>query len=146
MNSIVKWGYPDNFKPAYFFFFDEKILQAQKHVTPRSLCVREKLLSLLFSVSLFLLADFCLWRVCVRAKSFRPKKINRLKIVRIAPFYDTTFGEMLSMQFSWNIQRMANYPWAIKEFEIFHQKFFVMTQNIVRWNLSAGIFRTSSRI
>ena len=37
-------------------FFDEKILRAQKHVTLRSLRAREKLLSLLFSVRLFL---FC---------------------------------------------------------------------------------------
>ena len=40
----------------FFFFFDEKISGVQKHVTPRSLCGCEKLLSLLFSVSLFL---FC---------------------------------------------------------------------------------------
>ena len=40
----------------FFFFFDEKISRVQKHVTPRSLCGCEKLLSLLFSVSLFL---FC---------------------------------------------------------------------------------------
>ena len=39
-----------------YFFFDEKISRAQKHVTPRSLCARKKLLPLLFSVSLFL---FC---------------------------------------------------------------------------------------
>ena len=41
---------------SLFIFFDEKILRAQKHVMPTSLCMREKLLSLLFSVSLFL---FC---------------------------------------------------------------------------------------
>ena len=41
---------------SVFIFFDEKISQAQKHVTPRSLGAREKLLPLLFSVSLFL---FC---------------------------------------------------------------------------------------
>ena len=35
---------------------DEKISRAQKHVTLRSLCAREKLLPLLFSDSLFL---FC---------------------------------------------------------------------------------------
>ena len=53
-SSIVKWGYQDNFKPVYFFY--EKISCAQKPVTPRSLRMREKLLPLLFSVSLFL---FC---------------------------------------------------------------------------------------
>ena len=37
MSSIVNRCYPDNFKPVYFFFFDKKILHAQKHVTPRSL-------------------------------------------------------------------------------------------------------------
>ena len=39
---------------SVFIFFDEKISRAQKHVTPRSLCAHEKLLPLLFSVSLFL--------------------------------------------------------------------------------------------
>ena len=29
VSSIVKWGYPDNFKPVYFFY--EKIPRAQKH-------------------------------------------------------------------------------------------------------------------
>ena len=57
LSSIVYWGYQDNFKPVLlFFFFYEKISRAQKHVTPRSLCAREKLLPLLFSVGLFL---FC---------------------------------------------------------------------------------------
>ena len=56
-SSIVKWGYPDNLLIYFFyFFFDEKISLAQKHVTPRSLCARKKLLPLLFSISLFL---FC---------------------------------------------------------------------------------------
>ena len=74
ISSIVKWGYPDNFKPVYFSL-EEKISRAQKHVTPRSLWVREKLLSLLFSVAYFvLLADFCLWHVFMRAKSFPQKK------------------------------------------------------------------------
>ena len=39
-----------------------------------------------------LLADFCLWRVFVRSKSFRQKKINRLEIVRIASINNTTCG------------------------------------------------------
>ena len=54
-SSIVYWGYQDNFKPAYFFF-EETISHGQKHVTPRSLSTREKLLPLMFSVRLFL---FC---------------------------------------------------------------------------------------
>ena len=41
------------------------------------------------------------------------------------------FEEMLSIQFFWNIQRKANYPRAIQEFEISHQTFVIMTQNIV---------------
>ena len=44
LSSIVKWDYQDNFKPVYFFL-KEKVSRAQKHVTPRSLCAREKLLS-----------------------------------------------------------------------------------------------------
>ena len=56
LSRIVYWGYKDNFKPIFFFFFEEKISRAQKHVAPRSLCAREKLLPSLFSVSLFL---FC---------------------------------------------------------------------------------------
>ena len=30
LSSIVKWGYEDNFKPVYFFFY-AKISRAQKH-------------------------------------------------------------------------------------------------------------------
>ena len=54
-SSIVYWGYQDNFKPVYFFL--TKRFGAHKN-TPhvRRLCAREKLLPLLFSVSLFL---FC---------------------------------------------------------------------------------------
>ena len=59
----MKWGYQDNFKPVYVFL-KEKASRAQKapkrktnYFHPlKSLCVREKLLSLLFSISLFL---FC---------------------------------------------------------------------------------------
>ena len=53
---------------------------------------------------------------------------------------------MLSMPFFWNIQRKANYPQTIKEFEIFHQTFVMMAQNIARCNLNAGLLRTSSSI
>ena len=66
VSSIVNWGYQDNFKPIYLFiyFFDKKTLHAQKaqkrktnNFDPlKSLCAHKKLLSLLFSVSLFL---FC---------------------------------------------------------------------------------------
>ena len=41
----------------FIYLFDENILRALKHVTPRSLCAREKLLSLLFSVRLFSFAS-----------------------------------------------------------------------------------------
>ena len=51
------------------------------------------------------------------------------------------FEEMLSLQFFWNIQRKANYPRAMQGFEISHQMFVMMTQNIIRCNLNAGVFR-----
>ena len=41
MSSIVKWGYQDNFKPVDFFF-DEKILRAQKHVTSKHQLTKHK--------------------------------------------------------------------------------------------------------
>ena len=89
LSSIVKWGYLDNFKPVYFF--NKKISHAQKHVTPRSLYACEKLLSLLFSVILFL---FC-WLIfaCdmfLHKQNLFVKKINRLEIVQIASFYNIT--------------------------------------------------------
>ena len=44
ISSIVNWGYPDNFKPAHFFFFfyEEKILRAQKHVTSKNQLTKQK--------------------------------------------------------------------------------------------------------
>ena len=34
VSSIVQWGYQDNFKSVFFFFY-EKISRAQKHVTSK---------------------------------------------------------------------------------------------------------------
>ena len=44
-SGIVYWGYQDNFKPVYLFiyFFDEKILHAQKHVTSKNQLTKQKL-------------------------------------------------------------------------------------------------------
>ena len=40
-SSIVNCDYQDNFKPVYFFF-DEKILRAQKHVTSKNQLTKQK--------------------------------------------------------------------------------------------------------
>ena len=40
-NSLVYWGYQDNFKPVYYFF-DEKISRAQKHVTSKNQLTKQK--------------------------------------------------------------------------------------------------------
>ena len=40
-SSIVKWSYLDNFKPVYFFF-EEKIPWAQKHVTNENQLTKQK--------------------------------------------------------------------------------------------------------
>ena len=92
ISSIVYWSYEDNFKPVFFFLFDEKILGAQKHVTPRSLCELEKLLTLLFSVSLFFFVSWFLLVTCFCAREIflSKKKTNRLEIVLITSIYYTT--------------------------------------------------------
>ena len=56
------------------------------------------------------------------------------------------FEEMMSMQFFWNIQMKADYPWDMQEFEIYHQMFVMMTQNIIKCNLNKDLFRTLSDI
>ena len=58
----------------FIFFFDEKISRAQKHVTPRSLCAREKLLSLLFSISLFLFCQLISLVTCFCAREIFSSK------------------------------------------------------------------------
>ena len=40
-SSIVKWGYPDNFKPVYFFL-EENISHTQKHVTSENQLTKQK--------------------------------------------------------------------------------------------------------
>ena len=61
VSNMVNWVYQDNFKPAYFFFFYEKILSVKK--TPRhkinnftllKVFAGKKSLPLLFFVCLFL--------------------------------------------------------------------------------------------
>ena len=70
--------------------------------------------------------------------------LTKIKAMILCLFW--LFEEMLSMQFFRNIQRNANYPQAIQEFEISHQTFVMMKQKIVRPNQNAGVFRTSSSI
>ena len=41
VSSIVNWGYEDNFKPVYFFFY-EKILIAQKHSQTKNELIKQK--------------------------------------------------------------------------------------------------------
>ena len=64
------------FQACLFFFLTKRFCTHKNTSHLGSLCAREKLLPLLFSVSLFfvLLVDFCLWLVFVRAKSFLQKK------------------------------------------------------------------------
>ena len=68
------------------------------------------------------------------------------KIEAMSLYVFWLFEEMLSMQFFWNIQRKANYSRVILKLEISHQTFVMITKNIVRCNLNAGVFRTSSSI
>ena len=97
LSSIVKWGYQDNLKPVYYFFY-EKILSVQKapklktnDFHPfRSFYARRKPLPLLFFVRLFLVCLFFLigfgwFAFFSRSKSFL-KKINWLEIVLIVSF------------------------------------------------------------
>ena len=70
--------------------------------------------------------------------------LTKIKAMSLCLF--RLFEEMLSMEIFWNIQREANYPRAILEFEIFHQTFVLMTQNIVSCNLNACVFRIFTRI
>ena len=71
----------------FFFFFDKKI----SHAHVRSLCRHEKLLPLLFSVSLFLFFSWFLLVTCFCAREiFLSKEISRLEIVMITSFYYTT--------------------------------------------------------
>ena len=41
-SSIVNESYQDNFKPVYFFFFEEKISRTQKHVTSKNQLTKQK--------------------------------------------------------------------------------------------------------
>ena len=68
--------------------------------------------------------------------------LTKIKVMRLCLFW--LFEEMLPMQFFWNIERKTNYPRAKEESEISHQAFVMKTQNIVRCNLNAGVFRPSS--
>ena len=70
--------------------------------------------------------------------------LTKIKTISLCLFW--LFKEMLSMQFFWNMQRKVNYPRAIKKFEISHQTFVMITHDIIRCNLSVGVFRTSSSI
>ena len=92
---ISKWyselGQSRQFKPIYFFQRKD-FAPTKTHVTPRSLCTREKLLSLLFSVSSFLLCQliFTGKSFCVREKFSLKKKNKQTSIVLIAPIHYTT--------------------------------------------------------
>ena len=70
--------------------------------------------------------------------------LTKIKAMKSLPVL--VFQRVLSVQFFWDIQRKANYPRAIQEFEIPHQTFVMMAQNIVRCNLNAGVFRNYSSI
>ena len=68
-SNIVNWGYPDNFKPAYFFififlffhfiilliyFFDEKISRAQNHATSENQPTKQNKPTLNFYLFIYL--------------------------------------------------------------------------------------------
>ena len=71
--------------------------RAQEHVTPRSLSAREKLLSLLFNVTLFLFCQliFACDMFLYAPNLFVKKEINRHEIVQIALIYNTTIFESI---------------------------------------------------
>ena len=75
-------------------FFYEKISRAQKSLKRKTNDFyplrREKLLPLLFSVCLICFFGLLLVIVCARNLFVKKKKINRLEIVQIASFYNTT--------------------------------------------------------
>ena len=83
----------------FFFFFTKRFRAHKKHqnikqatFTLLEFCAREKVLPLLFSVSLFLFCWFifaCDVFLCAR-NLFVRKKINRLEIELIISFYYTT--------------------------------------------------------
>ena len=78
-SSIVYWGYQGNFKPAYFFF-EETILRAQKHVTPRSFAhVKNCCLCCLVLASFCFVSWFLLGSCFCEHEIFSSKKIKNLK-------------------------------------------------------------------
>ena len=90
-SSIVYWSYEDNFKPVFFFFFTKRFWEHKNTSHPEVYAsLKNCWLCCLALAYFFLLADFCLWHVFVRTKSFRQKKTNRLEIVLITSIYYTT--------------------------------------------------------
>ena len=88
VSSIGNWGYGENFKPDYFFFFflrknftSTKTLTNAKQATftPLEVCAHKKPLPLLFFSSLIfvLLVNVCLWVFLCARNLFIKTKINK---------------------------------------------------------------------
>ena len=80
--SIVKWGYQDNFKPGFFFFFTKRFHAHKKHQNAKQATFLTLFCWLMFACECFL----CSRNLLVKKK----KKINRLEIVLITSFHYTT--------------------------------------------------------
>ena len=70
--------------------------------------------------------------------------LTKMKAMSLCLFY--FFENTFSIQFFWNIQRKADYPRAMQEFEISHQMLVIMSQSISRCNLNTAVLRTSLSI
>ena len=96
LSSIMKWGYQGKFKLVYLFIYFTKIFWGyKKHqnskqtiLTLWEVFMRVKTVAFVVFCSLILVfvGWFCLICVFLCSKSFRKKKIKRLKIVPITSF------------------------------------------------------------
>ena len=88
VNSIVKWGCQDNFKPVYLFLAERfRTHKNMSHINAhlKNCCLCCLVLAYFCFVSWFSFVTY----FCAR-EIFPSKKINRLEIVLITSFYNTT--------------------------------------------------------
>ena len=99
VSSIVKWGYQDNFKPVFFFFY-EKISHAQE--APKRKTNNFHPLRSLWAQNFVLFVNVCLWVfLCVR--NLFVKKINRLEIFLITSLHFTTSKKFIKKMFFFSL-------------------------------------------
>ena len=98
ISSICNWGYKDNFKPVYLYFFSRKDFKRKKGTKCktsdfyplRSLCAQKIVAFVVFVFTYFaLLVGGFFVSVFMRAKLFRKKK-NRSKIIFVTSITYTT--------------------------------------------------------